>query len=281
MGGIIYMIDRNIIGKIKDNFKDLKPEQISRIKSLDRKGVTISLMFAMLEGNKGLPQTTEEAFEGINKELDYFPDFFKNAKVDKDFFKNETLLSAIAASDQQPRDFKRYAPLVQYMQENLFQRLKKEKRRPILEKIGEIADRSQVERGNLITLCGIAALYGNRNAFDVLKPKPPSNDKVVTEKRVYNAIADLMTIPRVARLMQGGYGVNSRGRIFFKTLDAGLEEFSKEIVTLSSGGEKFPGYTIQETTIGINKTLFPDLNSAEFEELKAWIKKGPEPLIVP
>ncbi|MBH3449539.1 hypothetical protein I5S84_11840 [Pseudomonas putida] len=76
------MIDRNIIGKIKDNFKDLKPEQISRIKSLDRKGVTISLMFAMLEGNKGLPQTTEEAFEGISKELDYFPDFFKNAKVD-------------------------------------------------------------------------------------------------------------------------------------------------------------------------------------------------------
>lgn len=77
MSNIIYMIDRNIIGKIKDNFKDLKPEKITRIKSLDRKGVTISLLFAMIEGSKGSPQTTSEAFDGIKKKSNIFLIFLK------------------------------------------------------------------------------------------------------------------------------------------------------------------------------------------------------------
>lgn len=281
MSNTIYMIDRNIIGKIKDNFKDVKPEKIARIKSLDRKGVTISLLFAMIEGNKGSPQTTSEAFDGIKKEIEYLPDFFKNAKVDTDFFQHETLLSASAASDQQPRDFKRYAPLVQFMQENLYQKLKKKDRAPILEKIGEVADRSQVERGNIITLCGVASLYGNSNASDVLKPKLPSSDQITTEKRAYNAIADLMTISRMAGLKRWLNIANPNARIFFRTLDSGLEEFAKEIAILNHKSTAFPGHTVQETTIGVNKSLFPDLNLAEFEELKAWIGKGPEPLIVP
>lgn len=274
------MIDRNIIAKIKDNFKDVKPEKIARIKALDRKGATISLLFAMIEGNKGSPQTTSEAFDGIKKEIEYLPDFFKNAKVDIDFFQHETLLSAAAASDQQPRDFKRYAPLVRFMQENLYQKLKKKERKPILDKIGEVADRSQVERGNIITLCGVASLYGNLNAFDVLKPKPPSSDQVTAEKRAYNAIADLMTISRMAGLKRSLSMANPKTRIFFRTLDSGLEEFAKEIAILNHKSTAFPGQTIQETTIGVNKSLFPDLNSAEFEELKVWIGKGPEPLII-
>ncbi|MEE3935835.1 hypothetical protein V2I68_09750 [Pseudomonas viridiflava] len=280
MSNTIYMIDRNIISKIKDNFKDVKPEKIARIKSLDRKGVTISLLFAIIEGNKGSPQTISEAFDGIKKEIEYLPDFFKNAKVDIDFFQYETLLSATAAADQQPRDFKRYAQLVQFMKENLYRKLKKAERIPILKKIGEVAEQSQVERGNLITLCGIASLYGNRNAFDVLKPKPPSSEQAITEKRAYNAIADLMTIPRMAGLKRSLNVAQPNARIFFKTLDSGLEEFAKEIAILNHKSTAFPGHTIQETTIGVNKSLFPDLNLAEFEELKAWLGKGPEPLIV-
>lgn len=264
---IIYLIDRNILSTIKDGFAGRTTEEIKKIKSLDRKGVTISIMMMTIEGNKGRPQNLSEALKGIEDEDKYLPNFFKKAKVDFGFYNAFKFQASYAMFDQQPRDYERYAGLIQHMQESLWKKPKKEDRKLIRDEILAAAQKHGVERGNLVTICGLSALYGNKSAFDVLKPKMRSLKPEVTQKRIYNSLTDLMVIPRLQSINYHLKNYNPNTTAIFKTLDQGLENFIKQIEIKKFTTLRIPDGSLNQTTIEPKKKLFPLLNQIEYEQL--------------
>lgn len=269
----ILFIDRNIASKILSDFKKCSSEEINFIKSLDKKGNLISLLFSNLEGRAGIPQSINQSYNGITKESEAVNKFFKKAQVDSGFFLAHLNLSSWSISSHQKDIFKSSAEIISYMQDLLFQPHSLTKAKEVREHIYKFAEARGVEVTHPIVLCGLATLYGNTNAFYVLKPRKPKENDLTKNARSYNALLDLMVIVHLSELIGMSKNSGIKMNMKFITLDKPLREFIDEFIFLKITKSRFVGINSNIISLGINMSLFPRVAGGDADELREWISK--------
>ena len=266
----IYMIDRNIVSKISSDFKNCSSEDKNLIKSLDRKGSYISLLLANIEGRLGIPQNMNQASFGMFAEGEIVKKFFKKARVDADFFEIFNNIASWGITAHQSDSFLKNSEVVAYLQDTLHQPRSLDQAKEIREDIFNFASDRGMEIGHPIALCGLATLYGNKNAHGVLKPKEPKENDPKKDSRIYNALADLMVIVNISELIDGSKRTGVNMKIHFVTIDKPLRGFVREFGLLGVDRSRLALVNDSTITLGFNMSLFPKLNGAEAEEFIKW-----------
>lgn len=266
----IYMIDRNIVSKISSGFKNCSSEDKNFIKSLDTKGSAISLFLSNIEGRLGIPQDMGQASFGMFAEGEKVKGFFKKARVDADFFEAFNTLASWGITSHQSDSFLRNSKVVAYLQDTLHQPRSLDQAKEIREDIFDFASNQDIEIGHPIVLCGLATLYGNKNAHGVLKPKKPKGNDPKRDARIYNALADLMVIANLSELIDGSRRAGMNMKIHFSTIDKPLRGFVQEFGLLGVGRSRLALVNDSTITIGFNMSLFPKLIGTNAEEFIEW-----------
>lgn len=264
----IYMIDRNIASKISSNFKNCDSEDKNYIKSLDTKGSVISLLLANIEGRLGIPQDMNQASFGMLAEGDVVKSFFKKARVDAGFFETFNNLASWGVTSHQREVLLENSEVVGYLQDTLYQPFSLSQAKVIREDIFTFATQRGFDVGHPIILCGLASLYGNKNAHGVLKPKEPKANDPKRNAKIYNALADLMVIVNLSELTSSSRGMNMNIR--FATIDKPLRGFVQEFGLLGVTKSRLALVNDSNISIGFNMTLFPKLASSDAEDFIAW-----------
>lgn len=267
----IHIIDRNIVSKISSNFKNCKKEEINFIKSLDKKGNSISLLLANLEGRSGIPQNMNQSSLGLYLEGDIIKKFFKKATVDSTFFEIFNDLASWGITHHQKDVFSKYSEIISYLKEKLHQPYSLQQAKKVRDEIVDYASERKVDIGSPIVLCGLATLYGNKNALNVSKVGKPKDDDKKKKADIYNSLSDLMVIVNLAEVaaMAKRNGINMQ--INFATLDMPLRNFLKEIGILDVVKSRFTLVNESIITLDFNMSLFPKINGNDVEEFKEWI----------
>lgn len=267
----VHMIDRNIVSKISSDFKNCSTEDKNFIKSLDTKGSVISLFLANIEGRHGIPQDMEKASDSMLTEGKMVKTFFKKARIDTDFFERFNNLASWAITSHQSDSFLKNSAVVAYLQDALYQPRSPAQAKEVREDIFNFVSNQGMEIGHPIVLCGLATLYGNKNAHGVLKPKKPKENDPKRDARVYNALADLMVIVNLSELIDLSRKTGINIKIHFATLDKPLHAFVREFGLLGIERSRFASITDNTITLGFNMSLFPNIIGNEAEEFIQWL----------
>lgn len=255
----IYLLDRNAVSIIKDSNcgkpqEGKKLELLKKIKSLDNKKFIFSPLLSIFEGQHGRRETRDEITQTIAKESSHIGRFFKNARTDCDFLRENNLLISNLISGERELNFDGYIGFLNYAKEYIYQPLPEEKKYEVLEELVKEASHFGVPLGHPVFVCCAATIFGCSVARKVLKPK-------VKNYNAHNALSDLILISRINNIKS--LMVNDRVKFKFVTLDVALEKFISMVSVVSvspinNGCLQYLSYS---------QELFPDLGESDYQRL--------------
>lgn len=264
----VYLLDRNVVSGIEEFLKGNPVKNLRDIRDLDQKGVFVSPLLSVIEGNKSHNRTAAVLHDCIIRESTAVGNFFKQARVDSPELQVDAanialgLISDLKAKQDESLGF------VQALQEAfVVQRGKQESRASAKMALDLIREHNQ-QFANPCSLVGLATALGSESARQVLKPCESS-----CAEHAFNAYADIekLSLLNYMRHLSRGMGRNLEYKLF--TFDKGLSQFSRMIRVSSSRSLAFDSHEVVQYTIDIDVLLngIPALN--EMKKLKAELKQ--------
>lgn len=271
----IILLDRNIISDIELYNDGRPPSHIHVAREIDKVGNYVSPFLSILEGGLKRVQTVTEMYDRLQWETETIARFYRNAKTDSTYLKNNATDFVWAFAQEAERDMERFWPLVAYLQRRLGEIAEQEVngsiRRadliPIRREILEHAIDLGHPPSHPIVICGLACLHGNKLAARVLNPCAVVNtDK--DRENAYNALLDLRKLTQRAYIE----AISNRGKpriaVDLLTRDKGLKNFAAQFRPYVSREIVDPVQEIAsaEYTVNITPILFPELGRKRSKE---------------
>lgn len=217
----VNFLDKNVISLVNDVLKEKrisdkkKLEMFQKLKKMDNKNNAVSSLLSIIEGrNSGLENSTQK-LDSIKIEIDLISKFFKNAKTDSSFFKENILETALVLStDSIEIDQKKYIDFLNFFYEkwavlNERNNIPKEKKKIFIEDILNYVNTLKISSQHPVVITAALAVYGKNAGMLVLKPNEPN---------AYNAYNDIAIITRLSMHQAKLPHIHFK----FHTLDKGL-----------------------------------------------------------
>lgn len=263
----VYLLDRNVVSGIEEFLKGNPVKNIGDIRNLDQKGVFVSPLLSVIEGNKSHNRTAEVLHDCIIRESRAVGDFFKQARVDSPELQDDAANIALGLISELKKKQEESLGFVQALQEAfVVQRGKEESRSSAKMALDLIREHNQ-QFANPCSLVGLAAALGSESARKVLKPCESS-----CAEHAFNAYADIekISLLNYMRHLSRDMGRSVEYKLF--TFDKGLSQFSKMIRVSSSRSQRFDSHEVVQYTIDLDVLLNGIPALKEMKKLKAELK---------
>lgn len=264
----VYLIDRNVVSGIEEFLKGNPVKNLGDISNLDQKGVFVSPLLSVIEGNRSHNRTAAVLHDCIIRESTAVGKFFKQARVDSPELQGDAANIALGLITDLRKKQDESLGFIQALQEAfVVQRGKQEARASAKMALDLIREHDQ-QFANPCSLVGLATALGSESARQVLKPCESS-----CAEHAFNAYADIekISLLNYMRHLSMSMGRNMEYKLF--TFDKGLSKFSKMIRVSSSRSQMVHSHEVVQYTIDLDVLLNGIPALSEMKRLKAELKR--------
>ncbi len=255
-----YILDRNAVSVIKDSVarKKVSSDKLARLTNLrkiDKKGNIISVIFSIIEGQSGKKETKDQMLLTLEKETKAISEFYHHAHTDSKILKQSKDKFIEIHSGEIEEGYGLYEEIIKKVREKPFHSIKAKDRKDILKDLISFVKERGISASHPVVICCLSGICGNPNARKIIKNK---------ETDTYNAMNDLMTLPKVCFfipiLNPNNYPVK------FLTFDNYLDSFFNSFFSSIKDISIVNGY-MQVSHSTFDKNIFPNLTDEEYKEL--------------
>ncbi|MCW0377093.1 hypothetical protein [Xanthomonas sacchari] len=264
----ICLLDRNAVSEIENSLQGRPGKNYQKLKSLDVKGVFISPLLSIIEGNKIQNRTAEVLHACIDRESDAVSRFFSHARVDSVHLKNDAVSISLGLIGDLIKKQDESLEFVKALQENFVEHGKKEKVRERAKLALDLIRANSKQFADPCSLVGLATALGSECARQVLKPKAPS-----CTEHAFNAYADIekISLMNYMRHLSGSSGHHAAYKLI--TFDKGLQKFSQMIRVTQARSRSTDSYDVIQYVIDSDVFLNSIPVLSEMTKFKAELKR--------
>lgn len=259
-----YLLDRSVVSAVENRpiytvgarIKpgDSRPASIDPgllvARRIDLPSNFVSPLLSIIEGNQRRIPTREEVLELVRRETTAIKNFFKRARHDSDYLKENIIDVVMIALGETAREMDTYRAATKDLRHLLANPNGEDRARRLRDQIFELAADHGISETNPLILCGIASVYGNIHARLVLKPSEIDN-----KEDDYNVIMDLSKIKLMLNMSDPTDASHPQFRL--ATADKGLNIFSHAFratrVETRRSGDQAVVSTLLDLPLFINK----------------------------
>lgn len=260
---LYIFLDRCAVIAIRDylNGKPYSELMIDRLKCLDIEGNIVSLMPALIEGNKTFRGNIGECRKNTEEEIRKTSKFFENVELHPDLSNWEKIPKLDECEHEEGfEDKERFLRDVSLL---LNKGVDKKTRKDCENKIIECALNNGLTLSSFhIIIVVLAVLYGSSEADNVCKFK-----KANPEKHIYNALNDILSLSRVISMAAQVHACYPGARHIFVTEDKALNALFGYLNTTNIRLVETENGTQAMCGLHISPKMFPHLTEEELESL--------------
>ncbi|MGR5174909.1 hypothetical protein ACPV4O_27450 [Vibrio owensii] len=222
-----FFLDRNALSDVKRSVegKNVDINRLKTLRRLDKNNHIVSGILAYREGQKTRTESSVEIKASVYKDAPYLDKFFFHAKTDTKIILElgDRFFDVFSDDGGKEGDWEKYLDFLIYVQARLFQPIASSKRFSVAQEICKKADELNFTRQHPVVVCSLSALYDNKHARGVLKPKCNLSQEDA-QKLAYNTLNDLILIYRLTELQ---FECGPQAKVKLVTFDRSLENFLK------------------------------------------------------
>lgn len=264
----VLLLDRNVVSEIEAMLKGRPINNYAKLKALDKRGVFVSPLLSVTEGNKSHNRNAAVLHECIGRESTTIADFFKQARVDSSHLQRDAANIALSLIVDLKEKQDSSLGFVQTLQESFVAQKGKEEARASGMAALELIRANNQQFANPCSLVGLATALGSESARQVLKPRAVS-----CPEHAFNAYADIEKISLMNYLRHLSRSADRGVEYRLVTFDKGLNNFSQMIRVTNSSSHMVGSHEVVNYAVDVDVLLNGIPALKDMKKLKSELKR--------